>query len=406
MKKSYTLFILFLSFSAAGQLCDPNTYSLKFDGLNDYVSTSSNNDLDLTTVVTLEAWIKAFSWAATPAQGSIICKHGWTLGEQGYVLRAGGDGQLSFNISALKNNGTPEGWKEVVSTPGSMELNIWYHVAGVYDGHQLKIYINGNLAGSKSFKGGINPSISYNLKIGRIADNGASDGRYWNGLIDEVRVWNTVRSEGDIFADMDNHVSSTSNNLAGYWKLNESIGTIVVDNGSGNNEGTIHNAARNTDVPFTNSIPRPIIYQAGSNLISNALSGNQWNLNGIQIPGETGMSIIPHMSGIYSVTVNFGLGCIATSEPFEIIITGINDLQSTQISVGENAIDHIVFISGPADIINKSYAKLFDLNGKIIKSINCGELGNQIKFDALSGGIYLFVIGNEDTYLRYKIVFK
>ena len=62
--------------------------------------------------------------------------------------------------------------------PGSMKLNTWYHVAGVYDGHQLKIYINGNLAGSKNFKGIINPSINYNLKIGRIADNGASDGRY------------------------------------------------------------------------------------------------------------------------------------------------------------------------------------------------------------------------------------
>ena len=92
MKQYFTLLILFLSFSTSGQLCDPNTNSLTFDGRNDYVSTSSNKDLDLSNKVTLEAWIKAISWAATPAQGSIICKHGWSLGEQGYVLRAGGDG--------------------------------------------------------------------------------------------------------------------------------------------------------------------------------------------------------------------------------------------------------------------------------------------------------------------------
>jgi hypothetical protein len=83
-------------------------------------------------------------------------------------------------------NGVPIGWKEVISTTGVISLNQWHHVAGTFDGTELKCYVDGNQVGSLLFTGTIRTSTSYPLTIGRLSDIAIGPSRFWNGMLDEI----------------------------------------------------------------------------------------------------------------------------------------------------------------------------------------------------------------------------
>jgi hypothetical protein len=356
------LFLLLCS-AASAQPCDPNTNSLRFSGGN-YVKFPPNNDLNISGDITVEAWIKIAAFTPNYVQGSIVCKHGWTQGEKGYVLRCGGNGYLAFAIAGINNSGNAVSWKEAKSGSGKLQLNTWHHVAGTYDGHKIKLYIDGDQVASKNFSGSIDPSIDYDLKVGRIADNNTVDKRFFDGWIDDVRIWNDALSESDIQAGMNEQISGSSNHLVAYWKFNEGSGTTVDDVGSTTSQGTIVGALWDVDVPYTNGILRPTITEVAGSLISSSLIGNQWNVNGVPIPGETGISFTPTTGGIYTVTTNYGLGCSATSDAMELIISGIQETQS-QFALRNFNSKVFQFITD-AQISKNAFVKVHDLSGREI----------------------------------------
>src|SRR4051812_23800352 len=120
MKKLFTLFLLSISIYVNAQLCVDNTNSLYFN--SSYVVLASSSLLEITDSITIEAWIKDSVFSTPgPSNGTIVCKHGWYFGEEGYVLRAGGQGQLSFNICG-DSLGNSVSWKEVVSSTNAIQL--------------------------------------------------------------------------------------------------------------------------------------------------------------------------------------------------------------------------------------------------------------------------------------------
>ncbi len=136
--------------------------ALVFDGVNDYVNIPNTPALNPTTAITVEAWIKADTWVPNPWSNSIVNKEGWITGSQGYTLRCGQNGRLSFNF------GFAGVWHEIVSPAASMTTNKWYHVVGTYDGLAARIYINGNLVGTLFYTGGIVVG-PFDVRIGQIA---------------------------------------------------------------------------------------------------------------------------------------------------------------------------------------------------------------------------------------------
>lgn len=115
----------------------------------------------------------------------------------------------------------------------------WLHFAAVFDGHFLRIYLDGELIHSVESQGGsINLAMAYDghhwtdgFAIGR----SAGYARYFNGYISECRVWNVARTLDEI----DNgicYVDPTSEGLVAYWRFNGEVqddGTVRDETGHG-----------------------------------------------------------------------------------------------------------------------------------------------------------------------------
>ncbi|MDD2696895.1 MAG: LamG domain-containing protein, partial [Candidatus Pacebacteria bacterium] len=161
--------------------------ALAFDGTNDYVACSNNSILNPTTAITVGAWVKPKTYTSWDG---IVSK--WsTAGNRGYILLLNGFGGFIFSI-------TTDGSTAInASGPLSLTAENWYYVAGTYDGSVLKVYINGILLGQTSAMGNIFAS-SDSLRIGK---DGASWTNYFNGIIDDVRIYNYARNPQQILQD-------------------------------------------------------------------------------------------------------------------------------------------------------------------------------------------------------------
>ncbi|MBI1306727.1 MAG: T9SS type A sorting domain-containing protein [Bacteroidetes bacterium] len=197
--------------------------ALDFDGSTQYVVVADNSALNSDSTITVEAWINAGSYGTNSWSNSIFCKHGWGSGNQGYVLRCGDNGKLSFNL--CNSSGA---WTEAISA-SLMTTGKWYHVAGTFDGDTISCYINGVRVAYTLYSGSIRTSNGLDPRIGDLSYGG---GRYFDGSIDEVRVWSTCL-EGNTLKDFMCRKADKSHpyfkNLAGYWKLDEGSGTSAKD---------------------------------------------------------------------------------------------------------------------------------------------------------------------------------
>ncbi len=215
------------------------------DGENDYISMGdpASGILDFgTSDFTISAWIRIGTTSAT-YKPVIAAKGGW--GTPGFRLEMMTNGLMYYRISdTVGGNETTLGTK--VINDGK-----WHHVAWVFDRDGLVTgYIDGIAVGSNNISS-YQTSISgtSNFYVGR--NNG---GNYFNGFIDELKVYRYARSAQEIKADMSSRgsvkgtsvgiggsspTSSLSNGLVGYWKMDESswsgdCSTTSVTDSSGN----------------------------------------------------------------------------------------------------------------------------------------------------------------------------
>ncbi|MGD9731370.1 MAG: LamG-like jellyroll fold domain-containing protein [Desulfamplus sp.] len=199
-------------------------YALQFDG-NDYVEINDHSSLDLTTNYTIEAWIKptSFAWL-----GGIVGKY-HTTGSNGYTLRLSLDPPYSgINFDEMSTN------------EGILTLNQWQHIAAVNDNETRKVYVNGVEQTSSGIPSYTVDKNNDPLVIG--ADFLESP-RYFNGLIDEVRIWRVARSQTDIVDNMYIELAGNESGLAAYYNMNEGTGTSLDDTSPNSNIGSINGAA-------------------------------------------------------------------------------------------------------------------------------------------------------------------
>ncbi|MDO9390915.1 MAG: LamG-like jellyroll fold domain-containing protein [bacterium] len=229
--------LVLLGTSALAQEVPGN--ALWFDGSNDWVDCGYDPSLQLTGgAITLEAWIKADTWRSNIWEGSIIEKE-QASPDNGYMLRCGDNGSANFNIG---NNG----WSEITAS-NVMELGRWHHLAGVYDGSMQYLYVDGQLAASRSNTNGIGATL-VQLYLG---SSFLYNDRTFDGMIDEVRIWNTARSQAQIQASMNDTIPSDDTpGLVAYYRFDETGGDTLHDLTTNVNFGIITNF---TDTAWTAS---------------------------------------------------------------------------------------------------------------------------------------------------------
>jgi PKD repeat protein len=161
--------------------------ALSFNGTNSVVAVNSTTVSALTSNMTIEAWVN-------PATTG----NNW----RPVIGKSSNGSQLDYVVQgATPQNGVPALYVAPSSSNlyGSTPLptNTWSHIAVTYNGTTLCLYVNGVLVSSQAQSGAPTPS-TVPLTIG-------SDGllqAFWNGAIDEVRIYNVAVNAAQIQSDM------------------------------------------------------------------------------------------------------------------------------------------------------------------------------------------------------------
>ena len=169
--------------------------ALYFDG-DDYVEIPYNSVFDIQDAITLEAWIKPGkvtqeSWARIVIKGSkaqSVWQYLLTFDTTGTKIRI-----VLFMADGQK--------LEAMSTTSLTDTSKWYHVAGAYDGFNIKIYVDGVLENTTP----VSPT-GLKIAVGTEAESIGGDHAWladhsFTGAIDEVRISNVARGPVDIDPD-------------------------------------------------------------------------------------------------------------------------------------------------------------------------------------------------------------
>lgn len=206
----------------------PKNYALKFDGIDDYVQIVNPSTINGNADFTWSAWIKTGSQVPIAIMAKTI--NGFTGGVKTFYI--GSDGALAFHVAEA---GAAWGIKPVND-------NQWHHVA-------VTVNFNG-AAAFRFYVDGVYDNQGQLSNAGSYSEEGFQfqigyDGRFpgtlfpFSGMIDEVRIWNKVRSLAEIQSDMHREISGTEPGLVACWRFNETSGNIAFDQTPNAHDGSL-----------------------------------------------------------------------------------------------------------------------------------------------------------------------
>ena len=190
-----------------------NTHSLDLEQTSSqYAYCADNADVSVTGDLTLEAWVKLETDTVDMA---IAAKHGLS-DHRSYLFmfdETSGSYYLKFFTYA---DGSNSDLKQIAWNPN---VDTWYHLAVVYDDSTktAEFFVNGSSIGSDT---GSVAGIADTDAIFAVGALSAGTGAFWDGKIDEVRLWDDIRTSTEIDDNKSVELVGTETNLVGYWKLN------------------------------------------------------------------------------------------------------------------------------------------------------------------------------------------
>lgn len=192
-------------------------YALSFNGTNSYVSIGT--PLSSSTSYTKEAWVYC-----TNSSGSrnIISSMNCPFWLNAGVLTAGQAGNFTL-----------------IADASAFPVNTWVHVAVTYDAATttMKLYRDGTLVNTNSAVPAYTSENTY------IASHFGS-GSYWQGNIDEVRIWNTALTQAQLKKYMYRGPAVNASGLLAYYKFNDGAGSTLASSCTNTTglDGTIQNS--------------------------------------------------------------------------------------------------------------------------------------------------------------------
>lgn len=231
-----------------------NTHSLDLEASSSqcaYIEDASQTGLDLSDDFTIEAWV---NWESLPSSGNIhfIAEKG-TVSDISYHFRLYNNAGTYRLEAVVSNNGTNYDYVYCnITTPTT---GTWYHYAVTCDisnavATEFEFFVDGVSQGNGTVSvDGSVTSLNNNGRrfyIGALEGYSTTSDKFLDGKIDEVRVWNVIRSDADINTYKRKDVTGQTG-LVAYWKFNNS----ALDETSNNNDLTLFGSpSYSTTVPF------------------------------------------------------------------------------------------------------------------------------------------------------------
>ena len=218
-----------------------NSHSLDFNGQSDYIEVA-----DASEMIANSDQISITGWVYPRNTNS-----GWPDFDGFFGFRNEFDADFYLlQLDNYKVEGrlriSVNDYFTVVTDPNSISPETWYHLALVYDGTNLIVYINGTEAGSTAASGQITNEF-VPLYVGRLVFQTTNFDL--DGQADEVGLWSLALTSEQIqeymYADL-----TGEEGLVGYWNFNEGSGDIANDVSGNNNDGLIYGANWSTNIPF------------------------------------------------------------------------------------------------------------------------------------------------------------
>jgi chitodextrinase len=235
-----------MALTVANQAPPSTPYFLSFDGVDDYAQVAGPLNLSFgngtsDTPFTIETWIRPTNVAL---KQNLIGRWGGDNASQEYKLCILGstiridlrDSSRSAVVSAYVNG-------DLTALNGA-----WHHIAVTYDGrggataaNGITIYIDGvpaTLARQNSAAYVAMQASTATLQIGHESNSW----RQYVGGLDEIRMWNIVRTQAQIQTQMSSAIPPSETGLVAYWRFNEGTGVAAADSSlSGSNLATLFN---------------------------------------------------------------------------------------------------------------------------------------------------------------------
>lgn len=223
---------------------------LSFDGIDDYVEIPYNSSLEISSKLTVEFWTN--NWVNGGSNKYIpIIGHGNFAEDSWHICttRAGMTGEGEGLTFCLSGN-TDSFYTYYIPTSEKT------HCAFVYDGVEVYFYVNGILNNSKTTSITSIPSTTKPLYIGWDEYDNSNYAGWYQGELNEIRIWNYPRTQSEIQYYMNKKLTGDEEGLVAYYNCDNSNndGTTLVDISGNGNDGTI-NGATYTETPVNLVLP-------------------------------------------------------------------------------------------------------------------------------------------------------
>jgi len=257
--------------------------SVYFDGTGDYITLGSNQlnqGMNGATGLTLEAWVYPTALRNSgDTQRNVIADFCLSGSFSMVMLYLRENGKIRFGGRSQ----SADSFQNVVTANVEVAINGWYHIAGVldYTNKAIYLYVNGSLVASQT-TGVSFGSNTYTSSGGSQEFIGVNQGlnaqQYYQGYIDNMRIWSTPRTQDDIQQQMYADTPEQTY-LLGFWKLE---GTANDSSGIPTYNGTLMGDAafQNTGIVLTSFPTTQASGLNATNIGVNSLTVNWDNGNG------------------------------------------------------------------------------------------------------------------------------
>lgn len=192
----------------------PGGMAVRFDGVDDYATIDAAAASLALSDFTVEMWFRLLSDPdndATNAEVIFSADQGW-------------DNQIQFYSSGTSSLGYHEhlsGAEKGVNMPTSDLVGVWHHLALRKAGQTLSFLLDGGEIGNITTSTNIQAQSTLSLAMQR---NNPTPAQFWNGDIDELRLWNFALTDDQIKDRMSTELDSVvtasiESGLVGYWRF-------------------------------------------------------------------------------------------------------------------------------------------------------------------------------------------